>query len=68
MAAALDQVPAAIAYYLSHKEDVQAYTAHFQAPDIASADRMAPLLRQKLDNRFRVQVKDGRIRITPPTS
>lgn len=66
-AAALDQVHAAIAYYLSHKEDVQVYMAHVQSPDIAPAERMASLLRQKLDKRFQVQVKDGRIRMTPAT-
>ena len=67
-AATLGQIHAALAYYLSHKEDVQAYMARLQPPDSAPTEQMAKDLRQKLDQRFQVQVQDGRIRIIAPDS
>ena len=65
-AATLDQVHAAIAYYLSQKEDIQAYIARLQSPDVAPTEQMVTDLRQKLDKRYQIQVKDGRIHIITP--
>lgn len=71
-AATLSQVHAAIAYYLSHQEAVQAYMARLHPPIPASerfaSERLEADLRQKLDKRYQVQVQNGRIRIIPPTS
>ena len=67
-AAALDQIHASIACYLSHKEEVQTYIAHLPNADRADTDRMMIDLRQKLDQRHQIQLKDGRIHIIPSTS
>ena len=65
-AAALDQIHAAIAYYLSHKEEVQRYVNQLQsASDI---NQLMTALRRQLDQRHQIRVKNGRIHITPSAS
>jgi uncharacterized protein (DUF433 family) len=66
-AASLDQIHAAIAYYLSRKEDVRAYMTRLQVSDVTPTTRMVNELRQKLDERHKVLVENGRIRIVPPS-
>lgn len=66
-AASLDQIHAAIAYYLSHRESVQTYLDRLRSPEVEPAKRLAAELRQKLEDRFELQVKDGRIRISRPS-
>lgn len=65
-AASLDQIHAAIAFYLLHKKDVSAYVARLQASDVTPTKRMENELRRKLDERHKVLVENGRIRIVPP--
>lgn len=65
-AASLDQIHAAIAFYLSHKKDVGAYMVRLQTSDVAPTKRMENELRRKLDERHQVLVENGRIRIVPP--
>lgn len=67
-AAALDQIHATIAYYLSRKGEVQAYLTRLNSPDRTSTQRVASDLRQKLEQRYQVQVKDGRIHIVTPAA
>lgn len=62
-AAALDQIHAAIAYYLSHKEEVRSYVNQLQTTN--SIDQLTAALRHSLDQRHQVRVKNGRIHITP---
>lgn len=64
--AALDQIHAAIAYYLSHKEEVQTYINHVQSA--SNTDQLTAALRHKLDQRHQIRVKNGRIHITPSTA
>lgn len=63
-AAALDQIHAAIAYYLSHKEEVQSYVTQLQS---GSTNQMMAALRHRLDKQHQMRVKNGRIHITPST-
>jgi len=43
-----------------------AYIARLQSPDVAPTEQMVTDLRQKLDKRYQIQVKDGRIHIITP--
>ncbi len=67
-AASLDQIHAAIAYYLSHQAEIQATMARLLVLDDAPTERLVNDLRQKLDRRYQVQLRDGRIHIIPPAT